>query len=135
SYHLTAVMPLTGHEPKPLPKPKPQMVHAKLLPAVPVASPHLVVPREIRVAQPRPEPEPEAPKVVVNNFQPPQLKEVSGGARRQRRWAQQWPRQRCSYRRLRATGTFPRHGQAACRFWSAHQFGGDYFQTKSYLYG
>ena len=57
SYHLTAVMPLTGHEPKPLPKPKPQMVHAKLLPAVPVASPHLVVPREIRVAQPRPEPE------------------------------------------------------------------------------
>ena len=46
-------------------------------------SPHLVVPREIRVAQPRPEPEPEAPKVVVNNFQPPQLKEVSGGARPQ----------------------------------------------------
>jgi len=83
SYHLTAVMPLTGHEPKPLPKPKPQMVHAKLLPAVPVASPHLVVPREIRVALPRPEPEPEAPKVVVNNFQPPQLKEVSGGARPQ----------------------------------------------------
>ena len=83
SYHLTAVMPLTGHEPKPLPKPKPQMVHAKLLPAVPVASPHLVVPREIRVAQPRPEPEPEAPRVVVNNFQPPQLKEVSGGARPQ----------------------------------------------------
>jgi len=83
SYHLTAVMPLTGREPKPLPKPKPQMVHAKLLPAAPVASPHLVVPREIRVAQPRPEPEPEAPKVVVNNFQPPQLKEVSGGARPQ----------------------------------------------------
>ena len=83
SYHLTAVMPLTGHEPKPLPKPKPQMVHAKLLPAVPVASPHLVVPREIRVAQPRPEPEPEAPRVVVNNFQPPQLKAVSGGARPQ----------------------------------------------------
>ena len=83
SYHLTALMPLTGHEPKPLPKPKPQVVHAKLLPAVPVDSPHLVVPREIRVAQPRPEPEPEAPKVVVNNFQPPQLKEVSGGARPQ----------------------------------------------------
>src|ERR1700745_732972 len=83
SYHLTAVMPLTGREPKPLPKPKPQVVHAKLLPAVPGASPHLGVPREIRVAQPRPEPEPEAPKVVVNNFQPPQLKEVSGGARPQ----------------------------------------------------
>ena len=83
SYHLTAVMPLTGHEPKPLPKPKPQLVHAKLLPAAPVASPHLVVPREIRVAQPRPEPEPEAPKVVVNNFQAPQLKQISGGARPQ----------------------------------------------------
>ena len=83
SYHLTAVMPLTGHEPKPLPKPKPQLVHAKLLPAAPVAQPHLVVPREIRVAQPRPEPEPEAPKVVVNNFQTPQLKQVSGGARPQ----------------------------------------------------
>ncbi len=83
SYHLTAVMPLTGHEPKPLPKPKPQLVHAKLLPAAPVAQPHLVVPREIRVAQPRPEPEPEAPKVVVNNFQTPQLKQMSGGARPQ----------------------------------------------------
>ena len=83
SYHLTAVMPLTGHEPKPLPKPKPQLVHAKLLPAAPVAQPHLVVPREIRVAQPRPEPEPEAPKVVVINFQTPQLKQVSGGARPQ----------------------------------------------------
>jgi len=83
SYHLTQLMPLTGHEPKPLPKPKPQMVHAKLLPAVPIATPHLLVPREVRVAQPRPEPEPEAPKVVVNNFQPPQLKMVSGGARPQ----------------------------------------------------
>jgi TonB family protein len=83
SYHLTAVMPLTGREPKPMPKPKPQITHAKLLPAVPVANPHLVVPREVRVAQPRPEPEPEAPKVVVNNFQAPQLKQVSGGARPQ----------------------------------------------------
>ena len=82
SYHITALMPLTGHEPKPLPKPKTQL-RAKLLPAVPVASPHLVVPREVRLAQPRPEPEPEAPKVVVNNFQPPQLKEISGGARPQ----------------------------------------------------
>jgi len=83
SYHLTALMPLTGHEPKPLPKPKPQMVRAKLLPPTPVAAPHLVVAREVRVVQPRPEPEPEAPKVVVNNFQAPQLKTVSGGARPQ----------------------------------------------------
>ena len=82
SYHITALMPMTGHEPKPLPKPKPQL-RAKLLPAAPVASPHLVVPREVRLAEPRPEPEPEAPKVVVNNFQPPQLKEIPGGARPQ----------------------------------------------------
>ena len=83
SYHLTQLMPLTGREPKPMPKPKPQMVRAKLLPPTPVAAPHLVVPREVRVAMPRPEPEPKAPKVVVNNFQTPQLKTVSGGARPQ----------------------------------------------------
>jgi len=84
NYHLTELIPLPGREPKPLPKPKPQMVHAKLLPAAPiVASPHLVVPREVRVVQPRPEPEPEAPKVVVSNFQTPQLKQISGGARPQ----------------------------------------------------
>ncbi len=83
SYHLTSVMPLTGRQPKPAPRPKPQMVHAKLLPAAPLANPHLVVPREVRVAQPRPQPEPEAPQVVVNNFQAPQLKQISGGARPQ----------------------------------------------------
>ena len=84
SYHLTQLMPLPGHEPKPLPKPKPQMVRAKLLPPAPIATPHLIVPREVRAVQPpRPAPEPEAPKVVVNNFQAPQLKTVSGGARPQ----------------------------------------------------
>jgi TonB family protein len=83
SYHLTELIPLRGREPKPLPKPKPQMVRAKLLPAAPIATPHLLVPREVRIAQPRPEPEPEAPKVVVNNFQTPQLKQISGGARPQ----------------------------------------------------
>lgn len=84
NYHLTELIPLPGREPKPLPKPKAPVVHAKLLPAVPIATPHLVVPREVRVAQPpKPEPEPEAPKVVVNNFTPPQLKQISGGARPQ----------------------------------------------------
>src|SRR5215467_6150015 len=53
------------------------------LTAAPIATPRLVVPREVRVVQPRPEPEPEAPKVVVNNFQAPQLKQISGGARPQ----------------------------------------------------
>ena len=85
SYRLTEIIPLLGHEPKPLLKPKPQMAHAKLLPAAPVATAHLIVPKEVRVEQPKPEPEPqpEAPRVMVNNFQPPQLKEVSGGARPQ----------------------------------------------------
>lgn len=83
SYHLTELFPLPGREPKPLPRPKPQMVRAKLLPAAPLPTPHLVVPKEVRVEQPKPEPEPEAPKVAVNNFQPPQLKEISGGARPQ----------------------------------------------------
>jgi TonB family protein len=83
SYHLTELIPLRNHPPKPAPRPKPQMVRAKLLPPAPLANPHLVVPREVRVTQPRPQPEPEAPKVVVNNFQPPQLKQVSGGARPQ----------------------------------------------------
>jgi TonB family protein len=59
------------------------VVHAKLLPPAPIAAPHLIVPREVRAPQPKPEVEPEAPKVVVNNFQPPQIKMVSGGARPQ----------------------------------------------------
>src|SRR6201997_3803053 len=80
NYHITELIPLPGREPKP----KPQMVQAKLLPAAPVvATAHLVVPKEVRVVQPKPEPEPEAPKVVVNNFQTPQLKQISGGARPQ----------------------------------------------------
>jgi TonB family protein len=79
---LTELIPLPGREPKPLPKPKMPTVKAKLLPPAPIASPHLVVPREVRVA-PRVEPEPEAPKVAVNNFQAPELKQVSGGARPQ----------------------------------------------------
>ena len=84
NYHITELIPLPGRAPKPLPKPKPQMVRAKLLPAVPVAAPHLTVPREVRMAQPKPlEPEPEPPKVVVSNFQTPQLKQISGGARPQ----------------------------------------------------
>src|SRR5215468_1701801 len=65
NYHLTELIPLPGHEPKPLPKPKMPMVKAKLLPPAPITAPHLVVPREIRVEH-RPEIEPEAPKVVVN---------------------------------------------------------------------
>jgi TonB family protein len=83
NYHMTELIPLPGREPKPMPKPKMAVVRAKLLPPSPITAPHLVVPREIRPPQPRLEAEPEAPKVVVNNFQPPQIKMVSGGARPQ----------------------------------------------------
>jgi TonB family protein len=81
NYHLTELVPMLGRQPKPLPRPK-TIVHAKLLPPAPIAAPHLIVPREVRAPQPRPEAEPEAPKVALNNFQP-QLKMVSGGARPQ----------------------------------------------------
>src|SRR5215469_1056033 len=84
NYHVTEIIPLPGNEPKPLPKPKiAPAVHAKLLPVVPVAAPHLVVPREIRAPEPKPEVEPEAPKVAMNNFAAPQIKMTAGGARPQ----------------------------------------------------
>ncbi len=85
NYHVTELIPLPGREPKPLPRPKPQIMHAKLLPAapLPVVTPHLIVLREVRAVQPKPEVEPEAPKVEVKNFKAPELKMVSGGARPQ----------------------------------------------------
>ncbi len=82
NYHLTELIPLRGREPKRLPKPKMQVVKAKLLPPAPIAAPHLVVPREIRAVR-QPEPEPEAPKVALNNFQAPEIKQIPGGARPQ----------------------------------------------------
>jgi TonB family protein len=84
NYHITEIIPLPSNQPKPLPvKPKPQIQHAKLLPAAPIEKPHLVVPREIRpVAQPKPV-EAEAPKVVMDKFSTPQIKPVVGGARPQ----------------------------------------------------
>src|SRR6266576_1047682 len=81
NYHLTELIPLKGRQPKPL-RPKTPALRAKLLPAVPIATPHLVVPREIRAMR-RPEPEPEAPKVALNNFQAPEIKQIPGGARPQ----------------------------------------------------
>ncbi|HEV2396509.1 MAG TPA: energy transducer TonB [Candidatus Sulfotelmatobacter sp.] len=82
-YHVTEIIPMPSLRPEPEPiKIKPE-VHAKLLPAVKIPvfeQPKLVVPREIRREAPRPV---EAPKVVVNQFQPPQLKMTAGGARPQ----------------------------------------------------
>ena len=81
-YHVTEIIPLPSLRPEAEPiKVKPE-VHAKLLPAVkmPVLDqPKLVVPHEIRREPPQPV---EAPKVVVNQFAPPEIK-TAGGARPQ----------------------------------------------------
>lgn len=82
-YHITEIIPMPSLRPEPEPiKVKPE-VHAKLLPAVKLPvfeQPKLVVPREIHREAPQPV---EAPKVVVNQFAPPQIKMAVGGARPQ----------------------------------------------------
>ena len=81
-YHVTELIPLPSLRPEPEPVKIPE-VKAKLLPAVKIPvpeQPKLLVPMEIRRAAPKPI---EAPKVVVNNFAPPQLKIAVGGARPQ----------------------------------------------------
>jgi TonB family protein len=81
-YHVTEIIPMPSLRPEPEPiKIKPE-VHAKLLPAVKMPvfeQPKLIVPREIHREAPQPV---EAPKVVVNQFAPPEIK-VAGGARPQ----------------------------------------------------
>lgn len=82
-YHVTEIIPMPSLRPEPAPiKPKPA-VHAKLLPAVKIPvleTPKMIMPREIRREAP---PQPvEAPKVVVNQFNAPQIK-MTGGARPQ----------------------------------------------------
>ena len=81
-YHVTELIPLPSLRPEPEPVKIPE-VKAKLLPAVKIPlpeQPKLLVPMEIRREAPKPI---EAPKVVVNNFAPPQLKIAVGGARPQ----------------------------------------------------
>jgi TonB family protein len=82
-YHVTEIIPLPAMRPEPAPlKPKP-MLKAKLLPAVKLPvfeQPKLVMPKEVHREIPQPV---EAPKVVVNQFQPPQIKVAVGGARPQ----------------------------------------------------
>ena len=79
-YQITEIIPLPALRPEPS-KPKPQVMHTKLLPPARVATPKMVVPPEVfqtRRAQPE---VPAAPRVVVaNNFEPAVLK-VAGGAR------------------------------------------------------
>ena len=76
-YHVTELIPLPAARPEPAPIKKPQ-IKANLLPPVKLPvfeQPKLVMPKEIRREAPKPV---EAPKVVVNQFAPPQLKLTSG---------------------------------------------------------
>ncbi len=81
-YHVTELIPMPSLRPEPAPiQPKPQ-IKPKLLPAVKLPvfeQPKLVVPHEVRRELDKPI---EAPKVVVNQFNAPQIK-VAGGARPQ----------------------------------------------------
>src|SRR6202162_1672679 len=82
-YHVTEMIPMPSLRPAPAPAPVKPAVKMKLLPVakIPVfEQPKLVVPREVRREAPQPV---EAPKVVVNQFAPPQLKMTVGGARPQ----------------------------------------------------
>ena len=82
-YHVTEMIPMPSLRPSPTPAPVKPAVKMKLLPIakIPVfEQPKLVVPREVRREAPQPV---EAPKVVVNQFAPPQLKMTVGGARPQ----------------------------------------------------
>src|ERR1700758_5043978 len=82
-YHVTELIPMPSLRPEPEPVKVVTQVKPHLLPAVKLPvfeQPKLVMPKEVRRAAPQPV---EAPKVVVNNFAPPQLKLVVGGARPQ----------------------------------------------------
>ncbi len=82
-YHVTELIPMPSLRPEPAPIKVQPVAKPKLLPAVKLPvfeQPKLVVPREVRRVAPQPV---EAPKVVVNQFAPPQLKMTAGGARPQ----------------------------------------------------
>ena len=81
-YHVTELIPMPSLRPEPAPiQPKPQ-IKPKLLPAVKLPvfeQPKLLVPHEVHREMEKPI---EAPKVVVNQFNAPQIK-MAGGARPQ----------------------------------------------------
>lgn len=78
-YHITEIIPMPGLQPKALQvKKAAPVLKAKLLPPTTFSTPKLIVPREVH-RQARPE-DVEAPKVVVNTFAAPVLKQVAGGA-------------------------------------------------------
>jgi TonB family protein len=76
-YQVTEIIPMPSLQPKAFkPKTPPAVLHAKLLPKAPVFSTaKLTVPRDIRTPQ---QPDIAPPKIVVNNFEPTVLKQVSG---------------------------------------------------------
>ena len=82
-YHVTEMIPMPSLRPETAPVVAKSEVKPKLLPAVKLRvfeQPKLVLPHEIHREAPQPV---EPPKVVVNQFAPPQLKVTAGGARPQ----------------------------------------------------
>jgi TonB family protein len=81
-YRITSLIPMPALKPEHAPVKVKPVVKAKLLPKAPVfQQPKLVVPREVRhIVAPDPV---EAPKVVMNQFAPPQIKMASSAARPQ----------------------------------------------------
>ena len=82
-YHVTEMIPMPSLRPEPAPVEAKPVVRPKVLPAVKLQvfeQPKLVLPHEIHREAPQPV---EPPKVVVNQFAPPQLKVTAGGARPQ----------------------------------------------------
>lgn len=82
-YHVTELIPMPSLRPEPEPVKVATQIKPKLLPAVKLPvfeQPKLIMPKEVKHELPQPV---EAPKVIVNNFTPPQLKLTAGGARPQ----------------------------------------------------
>src|SRR6266446_8102474 len=77
NYRVTEIIPIPSLQPKAFkPKTPPPVLRAKLLPKAPVfPTAKLTVPRDIRTPQ---QPDIAPPKIVVNNFEPTVLKQVSG---------------------------------------------------------
>jgi TonB family protein len=81
-YHVTELIPLPALRPEPAPLKVKSTIKPKLLPAVKLPvfeQPKLIMPKQVRREVPQPV---EAPRVVVNQFAPPQFK-IAGGARPQ----------------------------------------------------
>src|SRR5947209_8725542 len=71
-YHITEIIPMPSLRPEPAPLKAKPTIKAKLLPAVKLPvfeQPKLVMPKAVRHEAPQPV---EAPKVIVNQFAPPQ---------------------------------------------------------------